>query len=93
MDLLKKKHKEHIFVYGENNDLRLSGRFETSSIEKFSYGEGNRAASVRIPAATIEKHKGHFEDRRPASNLDPYVVTGMIIDSIILDSKYCSSLL
>jgi len=27
---------------------------------------------------------GYFEDRRPASNMDPYVVTAMIAESTIL---------
>jgi hypothetical protein len=27
---------------------------------------------------------GYFEDRRPASNMDPYLVTGLIAETTIL---------
>lgn len=38
----------------------------------------NRGASIRIGRDTHKEQKGYFEDRRPASNMDPYVVTMMI---------------
>lgn len=38
----------------------------------------NRGASIRIGRDTEKEGKGYFEDRRPASNMDPYVVTMMI---------------
>lgn len=38
----------------------------------------NRGASIRIGRDTEKEQKGYFEDRRPASNMDPYVVTMMI---------------
>lgn len=79
------KHKEHIAVYGEGNELRLTGRFETASIEKFSYGVANRGASVRIGRDTEAEGCGYFEDRRPASNADPYLVTGKIMETIMAD--------
>ena len=85
--LIKKlapKHKLHIKLYG-NNDKRLTGHHETSSKEVFSYGIGNRASSVRIPTSTAADKKGYIEDRRPASNVDPYVVSAAIIDSTILE--------
>ena len=44
----------------------------------FSYGVANRGASIRIGRDTFNEKKGYFEDRRPASNMDPYVVTMMI---------------
>jgi glutamine synthetase len=42
------KHELHIALYGDNKH-RLTGLHETSSIDKFSYGTGNRACSFRIP--------------------------------------------
>jgi len=80
---LASHHLLHIKLYG-NNDKRLTGDHETSNIEVFSYGIGNRACSVRIPTNTAAAKKGYIEDRRPASNIDPYVVTASIIDSTIL---------
>ncbi|KAI9308432.1 hypothetical protein BJ944DRAFT_246577 [Cunninghamella echinulata] len=81
---LSKRHFEHIEVYGEDNDQRLTGRHETGHINDFSYGVANRGASIRIPRHVGKEGKGYFEDRRPASNIDPYQVTGIIIESIYL---------
>jgi glutamine synthetase len=75
-------HKEHIEVYGSANDQRLTGLHETQSISKFSYGVSDRGASIRIPVSTAQKWKGYLEDRRPASNADPYLVTARIIKTV-----------
>lgn len=57
-------------------------------MESFSYGVGNRAASFRIPTSTAHDNgKGYIEDRRPASNIDPYLVCGMIVDTGVLDQS------
>ena len=41
---------------------------------------GDRGASIRIPIYTIEHGwKRYLEDRRPASNADPYRVTSRIL--------------
>lgn len=80
---LGEKHQEHIDIYGEGNELRLTGKFETASIEDFSYGVANRGASVRIGRDTLAEGKGYFEDRRPSSNADPYLVTGKIMSTIM----------
>ncbi len=72
--------KEHIVVYGAHNDHRLTGLHETQSIDTFSFGVSDRGASIRIPVATIQNGwKGRLEDRRPASNADPYRVAAVII--------------
>ena len=85
IEKLAKKHKEHIEIYGADNDQRLTGLHETASIDKFSYGVADRGASVRIPRDTEKAGKGYFEDRRPASNIDPYVVTSKIAETTILN--------
>jgi len=36
------KHSEHIAVYGEGNELRLTGLHETASIDEFCYGRQSR---------------------------------------------------
>ena len=75
--------KEHIDVYGEYNDQRLTGLHETASINDFSYGISDRGASIRIPIITVEKGwKGWLEDRRPASNADPYKIANRIIKTV-----------
>jgi glutamine synthetase len=70
----------HISVYGADNNKRLTGLHETQSIDKFSYGVSDRGASIRIPVGTIQDGwKGRLEDRRPASNGDPYKIAAAII--------------
>jgi glutamine synthetase len=74
---------EHIEVYGEFNDERLTGLHETASISDFSYGISDRGASIRIPITTVNNGwKGYLEDRRPASNADPYKIAGIIIKTV-----------
>jgi len=81
---LGEKHQEHIAVYGSGNERRLTGAHETAPIDKFSAGVANRGCSVRIPRQAKLHGKGYFEDRRPASNMDPYVVTSKIFDTTCL---------
>jgi len=85
IEKLGKKHHEHIQAYGEGNERRLTGAHETASIHKFSYGVANRGASIRIPRAAEAEQCGYFEDRRPASNMDPYIVTSKIFHTTCLD--------
>ena len=75
------KHDQHIAAYGEGNELRLTGKFETADMSTFSYGVANRGCSIRIPRTTEADDCGYLEDRRPSSNCDPYVVTGMIMET------------
>ncbi|XP_018485900.2 glutamine synthetase cytosolic isozyme 1-3 [Raphanus sativus] len=84
IEKLQVKHKEHIAAYGEGNERRLTGKHETADINTFSWGVANRGASVRVGRDTEKEGKGYFEDRRPASNMDPYVVTSMIAETTIL---------
>jgi len=85
IEKLGEKHAEHIAVYGEGNERRLTGRHETASIDQFSWGVANRGASIRVPRDTERDKKGYFEDRRPASNCDPYLVTAKIVETTIIN--------
>lgn len=86
---LAKHHKRHIEAYdpkqGRDNERRLTGHHETSSIHDFSSGVANRGCSVRIPRAVAEQNKGYFEDRRPSSNMDPYMVTEVLVRTCLLE--------
>jgi glutamine synthetase len=84
IEKLGRRHKEHIAVYGEGNERRLTGKHETANMNTFLYGVANRAASIRIPRDAEREGKGYFEDRRPASNCDPYVVTSAIFQTCCL---------
>lgn len=79
---LKRKHHEHIAVYGAGNEERLTGKHETCSINEFRYGVSDRGASIRIPMATANDGKGYLEDRRPAANMDPYQVCAVLMKTI-----------
>jgi len=78
---LSLNHKLHMESYGEHNRERMSGLHETSSYDVFTFGRANRGASVRIPNSVLEESKGYFEDRRPAANCDPYLVTSLIMST------------
>ena len=82
-DSLSFYHKEHIEVYGNNNDKRLTGLHETQSIDKFSFGVSDRGSSIRIPISTVKNNwKGYLEDRRPASNGDPYLILHKLVETV-----------
>jgi glutamine synthetase len=78
IDNLESKHLLHIKYYGSDNEKRLTGNHETSSIESFSFGIGSRNSSIRIPNETFKNKCGYLEDRRPSSTMDPYVVTSLL---------------
>jgi len=59
MKKLEITHSRLVNLYGEDNHLRLTGKHETSSMDKFSYGVANRASSVRIPRTTEKKGSGY----------------------------------
>ena len=85
IDKLSLKHEEHIQVYGKDNDMRLTGNCETQSIDTFTMGNCDRGSSVRIPINVVKDGKGYFEDRRPAANMDPYLVCSKLIETIIIN--------
>lgn len=89
IEKLSKQHLRHIKAYdpheGKDNERRLVGALETSSIHDFSAGVANRGCSVRIPRQVAEDKKGYLEDRRPASNCDPYKVAEVLVRTMCLD--------
>ncbi|XP_026330133.1 glutamine synthetase 2 cytoplasmic isoform X2 [Hyposmocoma kahamanoa] len=89
IDKLSKVHMKHIKVYdprgGKDNERRLTGLHETASINDFSAGVASRGSSIRIPRSVAEEKKGYLEDRRPASNCDPYAVVNALMRTCILN--------
>ena len=85
IEKLSHKHMEHMAVYGSGNEKRMTGAHETASYDTFSHGVANRGASIRRGNDTVKKGKGYFEDRRPSSNCDPYLVTGMLFKTTVID--------
>ncbi|XP_058790490.1 glutamine synthetase 2 cytoplasmic-like [Phymastichus coffea] len=86
---MEKRHEDHIRAYdpnqGRDNERRLTGKCETSSIHNFSSGVANRTVSIRIPRSVADEKKGYLEDRRPSSNCDPYSVTNALVRTCILN--------
>lgn len=89
IEKMSKNHDAHIRAYdprgGKDNERRLTGKHETSSIHDFSAGVANRGCSIRIPRGVSDDGKGYFEDRRPSSNCDPYTVVERILRTICLN--------
>ena len=81
-EALKKRAIEHVENYGFGIEGRLTGLHETAPWNEFSYGVSDRGASVRIPWQVEVDGKGYIEDRRPNANMDPYVVTRLITDTV-----------
>jgi glutamine synthetase len=77
-------HSYHMENYGKDNNKRMTGIHETSNYDKFTWGIGSRNTSVRIGNDTFKNKKGYFEDRRPASNIDPYLATSIIFQTCCL---------
>jgi glutamine synthetase len=73
---------EHVRHYGAEIEHRLTGSHETAPWHEFNYGVSDRGASVRIPWQVEVDKKGYIEDRRPNANMDPYVVTRLIVDTV-----------
>jgi glutamine synthetase len=81
-EALGTKAQEHVKAYGAGIEDRLTGAHETAPWTEYSYGVSNRGASVRIPWQVAQDKKGYIEDRRPNANMDPYIVTRMITETI-----------
>jgi glutamine synthetase len=89
-EALGKNAERHIEGYGFGIEGRLTGEHETAPYNEFSYGVSDRGASVRIPWQVAQEGKGYLEDRRPNANMDPYVVTRLIVDTCcgaLVDAK------
>ena len=81
---LQAAHAEHMTVYGKDNEARLTGKHETSSIHECTWGISDRGRSIRIPRHVANQGHGYLEDRRPAANLDPYLVSERIMRTCCL---------
>jgi glutamine synthetase len=84
VEKLKQNHSYHMENYGKDNNKRMTGHHETASYDKFTWGIGSRNTSIRVGYETFKNNKGYFEDRRPASNIDPYLTTSIIFKTCCL---------
>jgi len=73
---------EHLAVYGDSYEMRLTGAHETCHYSEYKFGVADRTASVRIPRQVHLDGCGYLEDRRPNANADPYEVSAVILKSV-----------
>uniref|UniRef100_A0A8C5Q403 Glutamine synthetase n=1 Tax=Leptobrachium leishanense TaxID=445787 RepID=A0A8C5Q403_9ANUR len=89
IEKLRERHSYHISVYdphgGKDNLRRLIGHSSTSSINKFTVGINDCRTSIRVSHHVEQEGKGYLEDRRPASNCNPYAVIEAIVRTTILN--------
>ncbi len=83
IEKLRRHQAEHIAVYGEGIENRLTGKHETCPYTEFRAGVSDRGASVRVPWQVAANGKGYLEDRRPCANINPYVVEAKIIETVM----------
>lgn len=79
---LEKTHMEHITQYGIGNEQRLTGKHETCDMNTFRSGAADRGASIRIPLPVQLANKGYLEDRRPSANVNPYIVSRLLLKTV-----------
>ncbi|NKB79666.1 glutamine synthetase beta-grasp domain-containing protein [Brucella daejeonensis] len=83
MARFEKNLDAHIDVYGPDNHLRLTGKHETAPWNRFSYGVGDRGASIRVPHSFVANgYRGYLEDRRPNSQGCPYQIASQVLRTI-----------
>jgi glutamine synthetase len=79
---LEARHELHIANYGDGIERRLTGLHETCAHTEFRWGVGHRGASIRVPLHVSQAGCGYLEDRRPNANMDPYVVTRLLLETV-----------
>ena len=84
MDKLRDRHQYHMNVYGDGNKERMTGHHETADFYTFSFGYGSRGTSIRIGNDVVKNGYGYYEDRRPSSSMDPYLVTSTLFETTCL---------
>lgn len=80
-DAMKVNHLEVMKLYGTGNEQRMTGAHETALFSEFTYGVGARGCSVRIGNDAKRDGAGYMEDRRPSSNIDPYLSVSALADT------------
>jgi glutamine synthetase len=86
IEKLRLRHSDHMTVYGQGNERRLTGMDNTASMDDFSSSIGGRDTTIRIPAKVAAQGCGYYEDRRPAANMDPYLICRMIVETTLLSN-------
>lgn len=95
IEKLSKVHSKHLLFYdakgGKDNERRLVGSYNAPKTDEFTAEVASRNSSIRIPRIVSDQECGYFEDRRPAANADPYMVTDVLAKTICLDESLRST--
>ncbi|GMH44956.1 hypothetical protein BSKO_12913 [Bryopsis sp. KO-2023] len=86
IEALKENHIRHVVAYGKGYLQRLSIPHQDvlrQRCREFTSGYGNKATSIMIPHSTRMRRCGHYIDQRPASNMDPYLVTALLVSTTL----------
>ena len=85
---LRMNHTHMVPYYGDdNNKERLTGQHETGHWSEFSWGYGDRGATVRVGTDVKKAKKGYFEIRAVSSDMDPWYTTSEIFRVTALPSS------
>jgi hypothetical protein len=78
---LEASHMQHMMAYGRGN---IGSALAHSSPEtiRFSCSTGGKSA-IMIPTKTVMQKAGYLVDRRPAANMDPYMVSTLLLASTL----------
>ena len=71
---------------GEDAASKLIGELFKSSLHEVKVTEGQKnRSSIRIPTNVVLDGKGYFEERRVAADADPYEVSRVFVEILLLD--------
>eukprot|EP00884_Botryococcus_braunii_P005620 jgi/Botrbrau1/15059/Bobra.118_2s0007.1 len=65
--------------FSKDNDNLQTAASTAGNAAGFTWGIENRGASVRIPLHVHCQGGGYYEDRRPASDVEPYLATSILV--------------
>lgn len=77
-------HRSDVNFRGEGASKKSGTVTVRLALVLCSWGVANRGCSIRVGRSVPVEKCGYYEDRRPSSNLDPYVVTRLIVETTLL---------
>ena len=86
VDRLRGSHMKHVIAYGRGYLRRLAAPSRTQlrqQSQEFTYSFGSKLSSIMIPHEVRIRKFGCYFDQRPASNMDPYLVTALLVSSAL----------
>lgn len=78
---LEASHMQHMMAYGRGNIESALAHSSPETI-RFSFSTGGKSA-IMIPTKTVMQKAGYLVDRRPAANMDPYMVSTLLLASTL----------